>query len=150
MAKTKPKTIPTQKDIGAFWQLANVAEKYGVPPTNIIRASRKKLQGKPLIRSRKLCGGKGPVVFYEPDVAAYAKKYTPSRRGTMSKECHLRSLVPTGRLFHWVPVNQTSDGASLCGVGGTWSKPAYGRRLKVCERCVSRSSGYELLKKKRK
>ena len=41
MAKTKPKTIPTQKDIGSFWQLANVAEKYGVPPTNIVRASRR-------------------------------------------------------------------------------------------------------------
>ena len=149
MAKTKPKTIPTQKDIGSFWQLANVAEQYGVPPTNIVRASRKKLKGKPVIRSRKLSGGKGPVVFYEPDVAAYAKTYTPSRRGTMSKECHLRSLVPTGRLFHWVPVNQTSDGASLCGARGTWSKPAYGKRLKVCERCVSRSPGYELLKKKR-
>ena len=150
MAKTRSKTIPTQKDIGSFWQLAIVAEKYGVPPTNIARASRKKLPGKPFIRSRRLSGGKGAVVFYEPDVAAYAKKYAPSRRGTMSKECYLRSLVPKGRLFHWVPVSQTSDGASLCGRRGTWGKPAYGKSLKVCERCVSRSSGYELLKKKRK
>lgn len=149
MAKVKSKTIPTQKDIGLFWQLGNVAEKYGVPTTNIIRASRKKLQDKPLIRSRKLSGGKGMVVYYEPDVAAYAKKYTPSRRGTMSTECHLRSLVPTGRLFHWVAVNQKSDGASLCGATGEWSKPAYGKKMKVCERCVSRSSAYELLKKKR-
>ena len=80
MAKTRSKTVPTQKDIGSFWQLALVAEKYGVPPTNIARASRKKLPGKPFIRSRRLSGGKGAVVFYEPDVAAYAKKYAPSRR----------------------------------------------------------------------
>ena len=123
MAKTKPKTIPTQKDIGSFWQLALVAEKYGVPPTNIARASRKKLKGKPFVRSRKLSGGKRAVVFYEPDVAAYAKKYTPSRRGTMSKECHLRSLVPKGRLFHWVPVNQTSDGASLVAIVAHGASP---------------------------
>ena len=44
MAKTKPKTIPTQKDIGPFWTLASVAEKYGVPATNTARASRKKLE----------------------------------------------------------------------------------------------------------
>ena len=51
MAKTKPKTIPTQKDVGSFWQLAIVAGKYGVPPTNIVRASRKKLKGKPFVRN---------------------------------------------------------------------------------------------------
>jgi hypothetical protein len=74
MSKRRLKPSLTQSEIGKYWTLLAAAQKYSLPPTNIVRAS-KGVPGKPKIRSLKLCGGTGIEVYYEPDVMAYAKVY---------------------------------------------------------------------------
>ena len=76
MSKQKKKPQLRQSEIGRYWTLQAVSRKHGVPPTNIVRAS-KGVPGKPKIHSLRMCDGTGVEVYYEPDVKAYAKVYEP-------------------------------------------------------------------------
>lgn len=113
MSKRKIKPSLTQSEIGKYWTLHAVAQKYGLPPTNIVRALNG-VPGKPKIRSLKMCGGTGIEVYYEPDVKAYAKVYQPNKKRIRSEACELRSLASRGRSVHWVPV-KSEDGGALAG-----------------------------------
>ena len=146
MSKQKKKSPLTPAEIGKYWTLQAVARKYGIPPTNIVRASEG-VPGKPKIRSLKLCGGTGVEVYYEPDVKAYAKVYKPIKRRVRSKACKLRTLASRGRAVHWVPV-KSEDGGAVCGAIGDWSAPlksTAGKR--VCGRCKTLSGRYQLKKR---
>ena len=146
MSKQKKRPPLTQSEIGKYWTLHAVAQKFGVPPTNIVRAS-KGVPGKPEIRSLKLCGGAGVEVYYEPDVKAYARVYKPIKKRVRSKACKLRALENRGRLAHWVPV-KSEDGGAVCGMLGDWGAPLKSSRGKrVCGRCKTLSGPYQLKKR---
>jgi len=145
MSKTKKQPSLTQSEIGKYWTRVAVAQKYGVPPTNIIRAA-KGVEGMPKIRSLKLCGGTGIEVYYEPDVKAYAKVYKPNRKRIRSKICNLRALKNRGRSVHWVPI-KSEDGGALCGKVGDWSAPSKSAGKRVCGRCKTLSGRYQLKKR---
>jgi hypothetical protein len=145
MSKQKIKPSLTQSEIGKYWTLYAVAQKYRVPPTNIVRAS-KGVPGKPKIRSHKMCGGTGIEVYYEPDVKAYAKVYKPNKKRVRSEACELRTLASQGRSVHWVPV-RSEDGGALCGKVGDWSAPLKSAGKRVCGRCKSLSGPYRLKKR---
>ena len=145
MSKRKIKPSLTQSEIGKYWTLHAVAQKYSLPPTNIVRAS-KGVPGKPKIRSLKMCGGTGIEVYYEPDVKAYAKVYKPSKKRVRSEACELRTLASLGRSVHWVPVT-SEDGGALCGKVGDWSAPLKSAGKRVCGRCKTLSGPYHLKKR---
>jgi hypothetical protein len=145
MSKQKIKPSLTQSEIEKYWTLHAVAQKYSVPPTNIVRAS-KGVPGKPKIRSHKLCDGTGIKVYYEPDVKAYAKVYKPSKKRVRSETCELRTLASRGRSVHWVPVT-SEDGGALCGKVGDWSAPLKSAGNRVCGRCKTLSGPYHLKKR---
>ena len=145
MSKRKIKPSLTQSEIGKYWTLHAVAQKYSVPPTNIVRAS-KGVPGKPKIRSLKMCGGTGIEVYYEPDVKAYAKVYKPGEKRVRSEASELRTLASRGRSVHWVPVT-SEDGGAICGMVGDWSAPLKSARKRVCGRCKTLSGRYHLKKR---
>ena len=145
MSKRKIKPSLTQSEIGKYWTLHAVAQKYSLPPTNIVRAS-KGVPGKPKIRSLKMCGGTGIEVYYEPDVKAYAKVYKPNIKRIRSEVCELRTLASLGRAVHWVPV-KSEDGGALCGKVGDWSAPLKSAGKRVCGRCKTLSGRYHLKKR---
>ncbi|TWU30507.1 hypothetical protein [Bythopirellula polymerisocia] len=145
MSKQKIKTPLTQSEIGKYWTLNAVAQKHGVPPTNIARAA-KGVPGIPKIRSLKMCGGTGIQVYYEPDVKAYAKVYKPSKKRVRSKVCELRTLVRMGKAVHWVPV-KSEDGGAVCGRLGDWGPPLKSAGKRVCGRCKTLSGPYQLKKR---
>ena len=142
MSKRNIKPPLTQSKIGKYWTLHAVAQKYGVPPTNIVRAS-KGVPGKPKIRSLKMCGGTGIEVYFEPDVKAYAKVYKPNTKRIRSEVCELRTLASLARAVHWVPV-KSEDGGALCGMVGDWSAPLKSAGKQVCGRCKTLSGPYHL------
>ena len=149
LSKQKKKPQLRQSEIGRYWTLQAVSRKHGVPPTNIVRAS-KGVPGKPKIHSLRMCGGTGVEVYYEPDVKAYAKVYEPIKKRIRSEACHLRTLASRGRAVHWVPV-KSEDGGAVCGAVGDWSAPmksSAGKR--VCGRCKTLSGRYYLKKNKSK
>jgi len=145
MSKKKTKPLLKQSEIGKYWTRVAVAEKYGVPPTNIMRAAQG-VEGMPKIRSLKLCGGTGIEVYYEPDVKAYAKVYKPNRKRNRSKICNLRALKDRGRSLHWVPI-KSDDGGAICGKVGDWGAPVKSAGKRVCGRCKIRSGRYTLKKR---
>ena len=145
MSKRNMKPTLTQSEIGKYWTLHAVAQKYSLPPTNIVRAS-KGVPGKPKIRSLKMCGGTGIQVYYEPDVKAYAKVYKPNIKRIRSEACELRTLASLGRAVHWVPT-KSEDGGALCGKVGDWSPPLKSAGKRVCGRCKTLSGRYHLKKR---